>query len=207
MFQMSGIQYISTPRSGAKRGGGAAIAIRTENFTISKLNIENPKSLEVVWGLLKPKVVTGKISKIIVCSFYSPPRSKKNPTLIDHLTVTLQFLLKTHSAAGVIISGDRNSIEVSALLSIDPTLRQIVKVPTRGLKTLDVIITNLDRYYSDVIVIPPIIPDNYGHGVPSDHMGIIATPNICSSQVTHRIRIKKKLGQSQNPFYFRLKTD
>ena len=193
MFEMSGIQYISTPRSGAKRGGGAAIAIRTENFTISKLNIENPKSLEVVWGLLKPKVVTGKISKIIVCSFYSPPRSKKNPTLIDHLTVTLQFLLKTHSAAGVIISGDRNSIEVSALLSIDLTLRKIVKVPTRGLKTLDVIITNLDRYYSDVIVILPIMPDNYGHGVPSDHMGIIATPNICSSQVTHRIRIKKKI--------------
>ena len=149
--------------------------------------------MEVVWGLLKPKVVTGKISKIIVCSFYSPPRSKKNPTLIDHLTVTLQFLLKTHSAAGVIISGDRNSIEVSALLSIDPTLRQIVKVPTRGLKTLDVIITNLDRYYSDAVVIPPIIPDNYGHGVPSDHMGIIATPNISSSQATHRTRIRKKI--------------
>ena len=62
MFEMSGIKYISTPRPGTQRGGGAAIAVRTENFTISKLNIAIPKSAEVVWGLLKPKVMTGNIS-------------------------------------------------------------------------------------------------------------------------------------------------
>ena len=39
MFQISGIKYISTPRPGAKRGGGAAIAVREQNFNISKLNI------------------------------------------------------------------------------------------------------------------------------------------------------------------------
>ena len=65
MLEMAGIQYISTPRPGAQRGGGAAIAIRTKNFTISKLNVMIPKSIEAVWGLLKPKIVTGKISKII----------------------------------------------------------------------------------------------------------------------------------------------
>ena len=193
MFEMSGIEYISTPRPGAKRGGGAAIAIRTENFTISKLNIGIPKSLEVVWGLLRPKVVTGNISKIIVCSFYSPPRSRKNNALIDHLTETLQFLLRTHGAAGVIMSGDRNSIEVSTLLSIDPALQQIVKIPTRGLRTLDVIITNMSRYYNDAVVVPPIIPDNPAFGVPSDHMGVFATPNTSSSQVTKRLKIKKKV--------------
>ena len=75
---MKGIKYISTPRPGTKRGGGAAIAARLENFSLSKLNIPIPRSLEVVWGLLKPKVITGKIIVIIVCCFYSPPRSKKN---------------------------------------------------------------------------------------------------------------------------------
>ena len=73
MFQLKGIKYISTPRPGAQRGGGAAIAIREDKFTISKLNIPLPRSVEVVWGLLKPKVVTGIISTIIVCCFYSPP--------------------------------------------------------------------------------------------------------------------------------------
>ena len=54
MLEMSGVKYISTPRPGAQRGGGAAIAVRSEKFTISKLNIQIPKSVEVVWGLLKP---------------------------------------------------------------------------------------------------------------------------------------------------------
>ena len=190
MFELSGISYISTPRPGAQRGGGAAIAVRAQKFTISKLNILIPKSVEVVWGLLRPKSVTGKISTIIVCCFYSPPRSRKNSALVDHLTVTLHSLLKIHSGAGVIISGDRNSIEIPTLLSIDPTLRQIVKVPTRGLRILDVIITNLARYYNDPITVPPILPDNPGFGAPSDHMGVLLHPTLVhfKSQVEQELR-------------------
>ena len=39
LLEMRGIKYISTPRPGAQRGGGAAIAVRLEKFNISKLNI------------------------------------------------------------------------------------------------------------------------------------------------------------------------
>ena len=56
LLEMEGVQYISTPRPGAKRGGGAAIAVRLESFSITKLNISIPKGLEVVWGMLKPLV-------------------------------------------------------------------------------------------------------------------------------------------------------
>ena len=143
MFELSGIKYISTPRPGTKRGGGAAIAIRQQNFTLSKLNIPLPSSVEVVWGLLKPKNITGKLSKFIVCCFYSPPRSRKKNILVDHLTLTLQSLLNVHPGAGIIISGDRNDLSIPSLLSIDPSLRQIVQHGTRGQKILDVIITNL----------------------------------------------------------------
>ena len=101
--------------------------------------------------------------------------------------------ISIHSGAGVIISGDRNSIEIPALLSIDPTLQQVVKVPTRGLRTLDVIITNLARYYHDPVIIPPIIPDNPVAGAPSDHSGILATPNTNSTQVTRRTKIRKNI--------------
>ena len=131
MLEMGGIKYISTPRPGAQRGGGAAIAVRTENFLISKLNIPIPKSVEVVWGVLKLKVITGKISVIIVCCFYSPPKSRKNTILLDHITHTLQSLLATYLHAGVIISGDRKNIDISALLLIDPTLRQTVNCFTQ----------------------------------------------------------------------------
>ena len=185
---MHGIKYISTPRPGVQRGGGAAIAVRLENFSISKLNIPLPKS-----GLLKPKVVTGKINTIIVCCFYSPPRSRKNRVLIDHLTVTLQSLLNIHTNAGVIICGDRNSIEISALLSIDPSLRQTVRHGTRGQNILDVICTNLARYFSEPVIIPPIQPDRAGHGVQSDHSGVEAIPNTSQGQGEIRTKIKKKI--------------
>ena len=80
MLETKGIKYISTPRPGRKRGGGAALAVRLENFTILKLNISCPRSSEVVWGILRPKVPIGRISTIISCCFYSPPRSRKNAT-------------------------------------------------------------------------------------------------------------------------------
>ena len=143
-----------------------------------------------MWGLLKPKVTTGKISTIIVCCFYSPPKSRKNAALIDHLTVTLQSLLTIHSNAGVIISGDRNSIEIPTLLSIDPSLRQTVLQSTRGTKTLDVIVTNLARYFNEPEIVPPIQPDRPGHGVPSDHSGVFATPNT-SLQPATRTKVRK----------------
>ena len=188
---MSGIKYISTPRPGAKRGGGAAIAIRQQNFTLSKLNIPLPSSVEVVWGLLKPKNITGKLSKFIVCCFYSPPRSRKKNILVDHLTLTLQSLLNIHHGAGIIISGDRNDLSIPTLLSIDPSLRQTVQHGTRGQKVLDIIITNLSRYYDQPVIIPPLQPDQPGHGAPSDHRGVVATP--CSNNSVRNMKIKKKI--------------
>ena len=87
MLEMENISYISTPRPGVKRGGGAAIATNTDRFHISKLNIDIPKPLEVAWALMKPIEQTGEIRKIILCSFYSPPRSRKNIMLIDHISL------------------------------------------------------------------------------------------------------------------------
>ena len=193
LLEMHGIQYISTPRPGAQRGGGAAIAVRLEKFSISKLNIPLPRSTEVVWGLLRPKEISGEITTIIACCFYSPPRSRKNQVLVDHITLTLQSLLKIHKNPGIIISGDRNSVPITALLSADPSLRQVVTQPTRGLNILDVICTNLWRYYDEPQIIPPIQPDEYGRGAPSDHLGVLAMPNTTQNQnVLHR-KMKKKI--------------
>ena len=178
---MKGIQYISTPRPPAQRGGGAAITVRQEKFTVSKLNIPIPKSVEVVWGLVKPKHISGPITKIIVCCFYSPPRSKKNRALIDHLTVTLSTLLTLHPNSGILISGDRNSIDIQTLCAIEPSLKELTRKPTRGHKCLDVILSNLGSYYEESSIIPPIFPDILGHGVQSDHKGVILIPRTNSA--------------------------
>lgn len=57
---------------------------------------------------------------------------------------------------------------------------------------MDVIVTNLARYYDDPIIIPPIIPDNPGFGAPSDHMGVFAAPSTKSAQI-NRTKITKKI--------------
>ena len=54
LLEMKGISYISTPRPGTKRGGETAVAANPGKFFLSKLNIEIPKPIEVVWGLLRP---------------------------------------------------------------------------------------------------------------------------------------------------------
>ena len=64
LLEMSNISYISTPRQGSKRGGGAAIAISSNKFSVKKLNIFIPTPLEIVWAMLRPIEHTGDIRKI-----------------------------------------------------------------------------------------------------------------------------------------------
>ena len=126
LFELKGILYISTPRPGSKRGGGVAITADPSKFSLTKLNISILHQLEVTWGLLKPCLVTGSITKNVCCAFYSPPKSKKKTKLIDHISLSLQQLLLDHPGAGVLIAGGRNDLSKDRLLSIDPSLRQIV---------------------------------------------------------------------------------
>ena len=78
LFEMHGLQYILCPRPNKKRGGGAGIIVNTARFYITKLNIVVPAKLEVVWGLLRPKIVskTTLYKEYLICGFYSPPNYK-----------------------------------------------------------------------------------------------------------------------------------
>ena len=133
-----------------------------------------------MWGLLKPKNVSGNISQIIVCSFYCPPSyNKKNKDLlIDHLTVTIQTLRVSYPEAGIIVSGDRNGLSLVKLASIDVSLKQIVQKVTHGSKVLTVVLTDLYRFYNEPEIIPPVGVDDPDDGVPSDHSGVLVCPII-----------------------------
>ena len=65
LFEMKGLLYISTPRPGQKRGGGVALVADPTRFSLTKFSVSNPHHLEVAWGLLKPKIITGPITKIL----------------------------------------------------------------------------------------------------------------------------------------------
>ena len=174
---MKNMSYFSTPRPGNKRGGGTAITAKGDRFKVTKLNINIPKPLEVVWCLLQPKtLVGGGVSKIILCSFYSPPNSRKKSALIDHLAITVNSLKIIHPKASFIIAGDKNDLNEVEICSICPSFRQIVQKPTRKKKTLTVVITDLHTLYQEPLIIPPVPVDCGEAGVPSDHQGVLALP-------------------------------
>ena len=186
---MKGLNYISTPRPGTRRGGGAAIVVNTEFYSISKLNVLIPGNLEIVWGLLRPTEVTGKITKIILCCFYCPPKSTRKSALIEHMTLTLQSLRSTFQNSGVIISGDRNDLSIDRLRSIDPLLKQTVLKGTRGPNILTVVLTDLETFYEEPVIVPPIEVDNPSKGgVLSDHNGVVVAPRSMTGSPVKRTK-------------------
>ena len=86
---------------------------------------------------------------------------------------------------------DLSLVDIPVLLSIDPSLRQIVTKPTRGGRILDVVATNLWKYNNEPVIVPPILPDKPGHGAPSDHSGVLVTPLASQTQRHCRTKVTK----------------
>ena len=115
-------------------------------------------------------VATSPQFVIILCAVYSPPRSRKKSELTDYISDTYHHLKSSkYPSAFFALGGDINDLNVDLLLNISPKFRQIVDKPTRGNKTLSVIVSDLWEYYTSPEILPPIQPDIPGIGKPSDH--------------------------------------
>ena len=177
MLEMEGLKYFSTTRPRGKRGGGAAIIVNTEKFHVEKLNIQIPNHLEIIWALAKPKAETALFKRIILCSFYSPPRSRLRNKLKDHITGTLQLLTTKYENCAIFVGGDKNKMDITSVLNSNLKLKQVVQLFTRKRQILDVLITNMFSYYNSPVIIPPVQPDIPGQGVPSDHSVPLCVPH------------------------------
>ena len=180
LLETEGLKYISTPRPTG--WGGAGIIVNQSKFTVEKFNIIIPHNLEVVWGLLKPKDEDAKFKKIIICSFYSPPNSKKNLKLTDHLVTTLQMLRTQYPDSPMMLGADKNNMNIRPLLNCGLKLRQVVDLPTRKGVILDIILIDIPQYYNAPIIVPPVPCDNPADGVPSDHSVPVCVPHTDRSR-------------------------
>ena len=177
---MHGLNYISTSRKPNSKGvsyGGAAIIVNSERFTCEKLPVHIPPSLEVVWGLLRPKNPGAKFKKIIVCSFYSPPNKRRNSKMADHIVGTLHMLATQHPDSAIILGADKNEMDIRPLLNCGLRLRNCVDQATRQGVCLDVILMNTFAYYNSAVIVPPIQPDDPSKGKASDHSVPVCVPH------------------------------
>ena len=185
MLQLEGLKYISCgARPSGKRGGGAAILLDTRKYSMETLDIIVPHNLEVQWAIVRPKEISqnSKYKEYLVCSFYSPPASKKNKKLLDHLISTTHALMAKFPTAAVYLGGDRNDLPLAPLLRALPRFVQVVAHNTHGKKIIDVILMNCSSYYAVAEVTAPLLPDNPRVAKPSDHKVPIARPLALSSQ-------------------------
>ena len=70
------------------------------------------------------------------------------------------------------------------LLHTDSALKQIVTIPTRKGKTLDVFVTNLGDSYQSPVALPPLQPDDPEHAHPSDHNGLLVLPVLIDKMLS-----------------------
>ena len=124
---MKGIKFLSTPRPGVRRGGGTALACSADRFTMSKMNSQIPKALEACFALIKSKNTSGSIRKLICVSFYNRLKSKYNNKLSEFLVANIGMLRSEDPGARVILGANVNDMKLDLLLSLDPTMRQIVR--------------------------------------------------------------------------------
>ena len=87
-------------------------------------------SLEVVWALVSPPAPVQGIKKFICVSIYSPPRSKLNEKLLEHIQFNLNNLTCAHPGAGIYIAGGINNLSCDRLCSTFPDLVNLVATPT-----------------------------------------------------------------------------
>jgi hypothetical protein len=101
----------------------------------------------------------------------------------EHLTKCLSYIESRYSNCGVVIAGDFNRLETTRLQNCFK-LKQIVNFLTRGVATLDLILTNINEFYESPIKHPPL-------GL-SDHLSIEIQPRERCTMNGATIKIRSR---------------
>ena len=202
VIKMKDFCIISNPhqRAASISGGRPAILANTEKFMVDNINqslVSIPWGVEATWCLLSPKNSSNSslIKKIAVCSFYCKPGSRKKTVLLDHIAQTFHLLsAKFKDGLYFLICGDRNQLSLQQILNLSPSLKQCVENPTRlnPPQVLDVIITDLHKYYQSPLVMDPLEPDPDKAGAASDHLMVVMSPIVAFND--RKIASKRKLN-------------
>ena len=161
--------------------GGVCVFIRDNiNFTILE-DLED-LSFEALWLKLRPARLPRGYSCIVLGTIYHPP-DNNDFAILEYLSQCLSSIESRFSNCGLLLVGDFNRLNTKRLQN-SFNLKQIVTFPTRGKRTLDLVLTNLKEYYQEPIQRPP-------HGL-SDHMSVEVQPKHRSQLPNSRLTIKAR---------------
>ena len=105
-------------------------------------------------------------NNLIIRTIYHPPGADRL-AMLDYLSCCLSTLELRYPNCGLILLGDFNKLPVSKL-NYNYNLCQLMKFPTRGRNTLDLVVTNLYDFYDQ--------PERYAPFGLSDHVSIVLGP-------------------------------
>ena len=127
--------------------------------------------LEVLWAHLRPVRLPRGFPCVVSGTVYHTlyPDGASDAAMIDYLITSLTTIEGRFPGCGIILSGDFNRLNINRLLT-QFKLKQLVRVPTRGDQTLDLILTNMPQVYNEDLVqtFPPF-------GL-SDHVVVLLEP-------------------------------
>ena len=143
-----------TRRDRSESGHGGVCAYIKEEVEFSRLTELESVDYEILWVEMKPKRLPRKIKKLIFGVLYRPP-SANDESIKEYLFGNLQKIESNHSNCGIILTGDFNHLNITNICR-HFGFKQVVKFPTRGDVTLDLILTNISEFYSEPKCYPPL---------------------------------------------------
>ena len=150
--------------NGIRAGGGVAVICR-KDWKIKVINANERVEFETLWC----KITTPN-SEFFAASVYHPPDPIYEPAdLLNFLSETCDQILHDDPNAKIVIAGDINQLKIKGLMQ-QHGLHQMVKLPTRRDKILDVFQTNCPLLWK---------PGKVHKGlVRSDHLAVTVLPSI-----------------------------
>ena len=145
--------------------------------------LEDP-NFEVLWAHTRPPRLPRRVPCVIAACVYHPP-SSNNSLILEYLSEALTKVEGLFPGCAIVIAGDFNQLDIK-LLMYNFQLKQLVNRPTCSSNILDLVLTNMHKYYepSSVKILPPF-------GL-SDHNTITISPKQRTSELSSQRTVLKR---------------
>ena len=141
-----------------KKGGGILFFVR-DNLQPKLIPTPNLSDYdEILWLSLRPKVLPRPFNLIVTAVFYHSPNQSidQKRKFIQQFLISADFVLSKYPNAGICLLGDANDLRIDSICT-SLNIKQLVKISTtKGNTSLDVICSNMSKYYNSPQALPPL---------------------------------------------------